>query len=356
MKIRRNDPCSCGSGKKYKKCCLLEQMKNRAVNDEPSMASVGADVMGEAMAFVRQQAAGQSFGSIDEARDMMVRTMRTLNQSGVGDFLGLSPKQMSELLYEPHKAFGESGSSRVMTVGTCAPTQSPILDLAEDVLEALSEGGLKLAFNGNLPNKLCKALWVKNLPPEAGPVARSEDDYDTLHMARLLLEMAGVIEVKGTRLVKTPLAEEVVAGGREALFAALFKTYMLEFNWAYCDGWVKGGESDNDFQFLQQTGLFGLYMLHQMGDESRPLDDYAEQWLRAFPQAVEMFSDLPAENAKRFISRVFQVRMVSYLFLDWGLAEVDMDGWAIEDGHMATRGQVSIKKSAAFDQLVKVLV
>jgi uncharacterized protein YecA (UPF0149 family) len=22
-KIRRNDPCPCGSGKKYKKCCLL---------------------------------------------------------------------------------------------------------------------------------------------------------------------------------------------------------------------------------------------------------------------------------------------------------------------------------------------
>ena len=25
MKIGRNDPCPCGSGKKYKKCCLNEQ-------------------------------------------------------------------------------------------------------------------------------------------------------------------------------------------------------------------------------------------------------------------------------------------------------------------------------------------
>ncbi len=24
IKIGRNEPCSCGSGKKYKKCCLLE--------------------------------------------------------------------------------------------------------------------------------------------------------------------------------------------------------------------------------------------------------------------------------------------------------------------------------------------
>jgi hypothetical protein len=25
MKIKRNDICSCGSGKKYKKCCLIQQ-------------------------------------------------------------------------------------------------------------------------------------------------------------------------------------------------------------------------------------------------------------------------------------------------------------------------------------------
>jgi len=25
MNIGRNDPCSCGSGKKYKRCCLIRQ-------------------------------------------------------------------------------------------------------------------------------------------------------------------------------------------------------------------------------------------------------------------------------------------------------------------------------------------
>ena len=24
-KVKRNDPCACGSGKKYKKCCLLKE-------------------------------------------------------------------------------------------------------------------------------------------------------------------------------------------------------------------------------------------------------------------------------------------------------------------------------------------
>jgi len=29
-KVGRNDPCPCGSGKKYKKCCLLKEMQARA--------------------------------------------------------------------------------------------------------------------------------------------------------------------------------------------------------------------------------------------------------------------------------------------------------------------------------------
>lgn len=29
MKVRRNDPCPCGSGKKYKQCCLIKGTKSR---------------------------------------------------------------------------------------------------------------------------------------------------------------------------------------------------------------------------------------------------------------------------------------------------------------------------------------
>ena len=29
-KTKRNDPCPCGSGKKYKKCCLLQQTSDQA--------------------------------------------------------------------------------------------------------------------------------------------------------------------------------------------------------------------------------------------------------------------------------------------------------------------------------------
>jgi hypothetical protein len=45
-KIKRNDPCPCGSGKKYKKCCLLQQTSDQsfswADNDGTHFAGPGS--------------------------------------------------------------------------------------------------------------------------------------------------------------------------------------------------------------------------------------------------------------------------------------------------------------------------
>jgi hypothetical protein len=38
IKIRRNDKCPCGSGKKYKKCCYLDPDKNVEILRSASIA------------------------------------------------------------------------------------------------------------------------------------------------------------------------------------------------------------------------------------------------------------------------------------------------------------------------------
>ncbi len=38
IKIRRNDKCPCGSGKKYKKCCYLDPDKNAEILRATSIA------------------------------------------------------------------------------------------------------------------------------------------------------------------------------------------------------------------------------------------------------------------------------------------------------------------------------
>ncbi|MCP4388788.1 MAG: zinc chelation protein SecC, partial [Gammaproteobacteria bacterium] len=37
-KIGRNDPCPCGSGKKYKRCCLGKEAPTRALPDSAERA------------------------------------------------------------------------------------------------------------------------------------------------------------------------------------------------------------------------------------------------------------------------------------------------------------------------------
>ena len=44
MKIGRNDPCHCGSGKKYKQCCYAEDSKK---HDEPVIEAESSEVEAE---------------------------------------------------------------------------------------------------------------------------------------------------------------------------------------------------------------------------------------------------------------------------------------------------------------------
>jgi hypothetical protein len=44
IKIGRNDPCPCGSGKKYKKCCYLDEEKNRKILRAAEKAETVEDV------------------------------------------------------------------------------------------------------------------------------------------------------------------------------------------------------------------------------------------------------------------------------------------------------------------------
>lgn len=39
MKIGRNDKCPCGSGLKYKKCCLIKEVEEKKLTNEMEMIS-----------------------------------------------------------------------------------------------------------------------------------------------------------------------------------------------------------------------------------------------------------------------------------------------------------------------------
>jgi hypothetical protein len=90
MKIGRNDPCPCGSGRKYKNCCLEDQGSGL-----PPEGPAGV------FAEIRQALQGRQFSSLEELRSFTDRFMRQRNQASLDDFHALSPERIHRILVFP---------------------------------------------------------------------------------------------------------------------------------------------------------------------------------------------------------------------------------------------------------------
>lgn len=122
MKIGRNDPCPCGSGRKYKNCCLEDQ--------GPGLHPEGpAGVFTE----IRQALQGRQFSSLEDLQSFTDRFMRQRNQASMADFHGLSPDQMHRFLHYPFD------SPNLVTYATVVggEPRAPILTLFHLLTEAI---------------------------------------------------------------------------------------------------------------------------------------------------------------------------------------------------------------------------
>jgi tetratricopeptide (TPR) repeat protein len=97
-KVGRNDPCPCGSGKKYKKCC------GRDVASEPISPPFDRRLMERDLLALKQTIEGKNFGSVEE----MNKYMREINQDGkLPRWVPKTPlEQAQTLIYEALETVG----------------------------------------------------------------------------------------------------------------------------------------------------------------------------------------------------------------------------------------------------------
>jgi len=97
-KVGRNDPCPCGSGKKYKKCCGREV----AAGPPPAF---DRRVMERDLLALRQTIEGKNFGSVEE----MNKYIREMNQGGkLPQWVPTTPaEQAQQLIYEALETVGK---------------------------------------------------------------------------------------------------------------------------------------------------------------------------------------------------------------------------------------------------------
>ncbi|MCP3669996.1 MAG: hypothetical protein GY814_06105 [Gammaproteobacteria bacterium] len=297
MKPQRNAPCPCGSGKKYKRCC--GQLLDSAHAITQNMADA-----------IAQEASTQGASSIDALNRIAATVNARQNLRGLDDFMGLSPDQMSCLLYQPFN------SPQVVTFSIDSTPTAPILRLYNAMTNHFEENGVKATAKKNLPLKLCQAIFAEDDYDELHRLSQTintETAFDSLHVTRLTAEAAKLIALRKGRFSLTKKGKILSTPDKQGeLYFELFKAYGTVFNWAYRDNY-------DDADIIQQGFLFTLYMLVFCGEQSRPTTFYAEYFTKAFPMIISAFEDRPYSTAQETANRCFILRSLERFAAFFGL-------------------------------------
>ncbi len=188
MKLGRNDPCPCGSGKKHKHCCMntVSTKQHAQIFDD-----------------ITQTLAMNPELSLDELNLVAEQTIAARNNQADSDFCGLCPTQISNWLYAPFNELTK------VTFNTPADlSSSPVMSyLALIFTEAMQQGGsIKATAKGNLPAKLVKQAseLLPNFAVSKYPIhisisefaGSNEDKFNALHSRVLWLMLPVLFTIK----------------------------------------------------------------------------------------------------------------------------------------------------------------
>jgi hypothetical protein len=332
MSIGRNDPWPCGSGKKYKRCC----MSYHAADTSPG------NPLTEAKAEINKFIEGKQFSSQDDLQAQVQSFYQQRNQTPLDDFQGLSPEQMHRMLYFPFD------TPRLVSFPQVLPTKTtaPAITLFSLLTEAIGQKGLKSTATGNLPQNFCReaaqTLWGQEKYRDRTKYAgiNTETDFFELHIIRITATIAGLIRKYRSRFVLTKKCSVMLAGhGMDGIYPLLFAGYVRRFNWAYRDRYPELG-------FIQQSFLFSLYLLFRHGADWHPNTFYEDCFLKAFPMVIESVGSHPMSSPEETVRSCYTWRCLVNFAGFFGLAQVEP---VSED---ILNREYRIKKQPLLDQAV----
>jgi hypothetical protein len=331
MKIGRNEPCPCGSGKKYKECCLAADTEQQGPTGLP-------DIMAE----IKKEIMGREFDSLSEIQAAVDQICQTQNRMQPEAFCGLSPEQMHRFLHFP---FDSSDIVRFSDTFQ-KPPEAPVMTLFSFLADGCGDSGLKATAKGYLPQRFCQdvaiAFWGKEGYEQKtlGSGVRKELDFNDLHVVRLVAEMAGFVRKYRGRFVLTKKCRQLLAApGNGKLYLELFKAYTRKFNWGYRDAYEEIG-------IIQQSFLFSLFLLHRFGAEFRGQAFYEDRFLQAFPHVLQEVPEPPYRTKEEYVSACYSLRTMERFALFFGLIERNI----LSDEILKRRYE--IKKRPLLDELV----
>ncbi len=338
-KIGRNDPCPCGSGKKYKRCCGAgdakvlpfpeateveggyEAFDGRTFQERAGRPNAATEVVRRMQA----EMGNRSFASKDELDAFLEGFMARERQGPREDFLGLSPEQMRAILEE-----GELCLERFVEFrGGLGRPDLPAIPLLEDCLALVGclveSGPVKATARGNLPRALVLRLWEEVFAPRE-PDERvreilrpnNEEGLWPLRTARVIAREAGLVRLYDGKFSATKKGEALYrSGDLDAMYELLFRATAFRFDWNAGRDEVRALHPLTQDSFLFNLQLFGRLARDWRG-EAELLDAY----LRAFPSLREDFGvEGSAEDRRRMFMDSSLLFGLTHFPMELGLVE-----------------------------------
>jgi len=272
----RNDPCPCGSGKKYKKCCL---------GKKTFMESLGTPNAATEMLNRLTSQLGDKPRSLEELNSLASQFMARESQAPIDDFLGLSSDQMHNLLYSECFSPRDILSLR-NDVDPDLLVPVPVIRQALYLLEELgkSEKGVKATATAKLPRVLVQA-FSREFSGEEGLDFKPMGQADLPGMDLLVyaLKETGLIKIRTGWFSLTKKGQEIGEGKKLlSLYTLLFSFYANSYDWLSMTYY------DEEFFIIQQAASFGLFLLKKKARVYVPQAKIAALFQKAFPQTGEM--------------------------------------------------------------------
>ncbi len=332
-KIGRNDPCPCGSGQKYKKCCLGKE-------DVSSDSSGNLKSLSDEL---QELVDGRSFGSLKEANAFIGWQIAQKNRRGQEDFEGLSSEQMSRILYAPFDSPKLAIFPEVLEV---AP-DAPVIQLLDLLLAAIGAEGLKPTATGNLPRNLCRDIALAFYGEEEyreitkyGGI-NTEPDFPELHVTRLVAELAGFIrKYRGKFILGKTCRTLMGSAGNRALYPVLFEAFVRRYEWGYLDRYP-------ELPFIQSSFLFSLFLLSRHGDQQHPDSYYIERYLNAFPMLLQGAPESEYWTPEKLVGGCYSLRVLQRFAEFFGLVEIE------RIGNRLLPEEIRIRKRPLLDEVIK---
>lgn len=296
MKTGRNDACPCGSGKKFKHCCLgkIGFSDERTEMERRGTPNLATDVLND----MRRIAGDREFSSQEELSGFLDSYMAIRNNQPIEDFEGLSPEDIHIMFTDRRKAIERF----VMITGLISAEEVrkvPVLRAAIALLRELARNPVRMTASGYLAPDFSRHWFDEAFALEETPRIReimrpkSESDYLPLVRFRTCVCLAGYAEAKSSKLCITEkghavLEQEDWNGLYRELFAAMIDLY---------------NDTDNPVNNRMMDGageslLFAFRLIARSTSDSIRMEDLCSAYRRAFPQN---FDDLDADSLAFFV-------------------------------------------------------